>query len=95
MGDAEWDRSKLPEPLSAGTWDFSGDPVLDSSPKSDPDELELSEPDVLPEALSDPELEPEEEELDLEPQDQWSGDGEWGENVMDYVVLVNQLCLDL
>ena len=67
LGDTEQDHSKLPEPLSVGTWDFSGDPVLDSLPEPDPDELEPSEPDVLPEALPDPELEPEEEELDLEP----------------------------
>ena len=67
LGDAEWDCSEPPEPLSAGAWDFSGDPVLDSSPEPDPDELELLEPDAPPEALPDPELEPEEEELDLEP----------------------------
>ena len=52
-----------------GAWDFSGDPVLDSSPEPDPNELEPSEPDALPEALPDLELEPEEEELDLEPQE--------------------------
>ena len=76
LGNAERDCFELPEPLSAGAWDFSGDPVPDSSPKPDLDELELSEPDALPEALPDPELEPEEEELDLEPQERWSGDGE-------------------
>ena len=63
----EQDHTEPLEPLSVGAWDFSGDPVLDSSPKPDPDEFELLEPDVLPEALPDPELEPEEEELDLEP----------------------------
>ena len=78
MGDVEWDRSELPEPLSVGAWDFSGDPVPDSSPKPDLDELELLEPDALPEALPDPKPEPEEEELDFEPQEQQSGDGEWG-----------------
>ena len=31
--------------------------------------LSCQEPDALPEALPDPELEPEEEELDLEPQE--------------------------
>ena len=52
-----------------GAWDSSGDPVPDSSSKLDLDELELPEPDALPEPLSDPELEPEEEELDLKPQE--------------------------
>ena len=76
-GDAERDCSEPPESLpSAGAWDFSGEPVPDSSPEPDPDELELPEPDALPETLPDPELESEGEELDLEPREQWSGDGE-------------------
>ena len=43
-GDAERYRSELLEPLSAGAWDFTGDPTPDSLPKPDPDELELLEP---------------------------------------------------
>ena len=66
-GDAERDRSELPEPLSSDAWDSSQDPTSDSSSEPDPDELELLEPDMLPEPLSDPELEPGEEELDIKP----------------------------
>ena len=68
-GDVEQDHSEPLEPLSAGAWDSSGDPVPDLSSEPDPDELELPEPGVLPEPLSDPVLEPEEEELDLKPRE--------------------------
>ena len=77
-GDVEWDHSEPPEPLSAGTWDSPGDPVPDSLSEPDLDYLSCRNSMHSLSPLSDPELEPEEEELDLKPQERGSGDGKRG-----------------
>ena len=65
------------EPLelltSDGAGDFAGEPAPDSSPEPDSDDPELLEPDALP----NPELEPEEDELILELWEQHPGDGDF------------------
>ena len=73
LGDTEREHPKLLEPLpSEGAWGPAGEPVPDSLLEPDSDDPKLLEPDTLP----DPELEPEEDELDLEPREQWPGDGD-------------------